>query len=298
MLNRGSRSVSDFGWSRAFLGLLAVLAVTACAPQGSTIGQNELSDTPTHGRFIWHDLLTDDVEAAETFYGDLLGWQFEKTTRPGGGPYTLILTASGQVVGGMLEVDDPGNGQDFSRWLGYYAVPDVDAATDSVVRSGGEVILAPREIGDVARASAVLDPDGAVVGLLTSRAGYPVERPVRATGEVAWNELVAAEPEAMAALYSSLVSGAVTEEARGEFTYRFLESDGRPRAGVIARPNEGLKPLWLTYFAVEDVQAVSARAISLGGQRLLAPDREFRDGRVAFVSDPGGAVLGLLEQER
>jgi predicted enzyme related to lactoylglutathione lyase len=256
-----------------------------------------LSDTPTYGRFIWHDLLTDDVEAAKSFYGKLLGWQYESTTRPGGGPYTLILTPSGRVVGGMLEVDDPGDGEDYSRWLGYFAVPNVDSATRSVAQSGGKVVVPAREIGDVARASAVQDADGAVVGLLTSRIGYPVERPTVGTGEVVWNELVAADPEAMAAFYSSLVSGNVSEESRGDFVYRFLEADGRPRAGVMLRPNERVEPLWLTYFAVENVASASARVESLGGERLLAPDDGVRDGRIALVTDPSGAILGLMEQE-
>lgn len=281
---------------RLFLISLAVIALSGCAQQGGSLATNELSDTPTYGRFIWHDLLTDDVEAAKAFYGELLGWQYEDTTRPGGGPYTLILTSSGQVVGGMLEVDDPGDGEDYSRWLGYFAVPDVDSATRSVAQSGGQVVVSPREIGDVARAAAVQDAEGAVVGLLTSRVGYPVERPTVGAGEVAWNELVAADPEAMAEFFAGLVAGSVSEETRGEFVYRFLESDGRPRAGVMLRPNEQLDPLWLTYFAVDNVADVSARVESLGGERLLAPASDIRDGRIALVTDPGGAILGLMEQ--
>lgn len=282
---------------RLFLIGLAVIALSGCAQQGGSLATNELSDTPTYGRFIWHDLLTDDVETAKSFYGELLGWQYESTTRPDGGPYTLILTPSGRLVGGMLEVDDPGNGEDYSRWLGYFAVPNVDSATRSVTQSGGQVVVAAREIGDLARASAVQDAEGAVVGLLTSRVGYPVERPKAGAGEVAWNELVAADPAAMAAFYAGLVSGAVSEEARGEFVYRFLEADGRPRAGFMLRPNEQLEPLWLTYFAVDDVEATSSRVASLGGERLLAPDAGIRDGRISLVTDPSGAVLGLLERE-
>ncbi len=276
---------------------LAAIVLAGCAQQSSSVSQNALSDTPTYGQFIWHDLLTDDVDAAKAFYGDLLGWTFENATRPGGGPYTLIFSGSGQVVGGMLEVEDPGDGEDYSRWLGYFAVPNVDAATRSVVQSGGQVVVEARELGDVARASAVQDADGAVVGLLTSRVGYPVERPSIDVGEVAWNELVAADPAAMADFYAGLVSGTVSEETRGEFVYRFLETENQPRAGFMLRPNEQLQPLWMTYFAVDDVERVSARVASLGGERLLAPDDAIRDGRIALVTDPSGAVLGLLERE-
>ena len=42
---------------------------------------------PAYGKFVWRDLLTEDVAAVKKFYGELLGWKFAGTQAPN---YTLI----------------------------------------------------------------------------------------------------------------------------------------------------------------------------------------------------------------
>ncbi len=196
-----------------------------------------------------------DIDAARDFYGGLLGWSFERASRPSGGPYTLIVSEEGRYVGGLLNLDDPGDGEDFSRWLGYLAVPDVDDAARALADAGGDVVAHPRDIGVVARAAAVQDPDGAVIGLVTSRIGYPIDRIALDKGDVAWNELVTADAAAASQMYASIFAGSVREERRGDNVYHFLRNEGRDRAGVMTRPDERITPSWLTYFAVPDVAA-------------------------------------------
>ena len=60
-----------------------------------------LTDAPKYGKFVWHDLITDDPAAARDFYSGLLGWSFERANRPSGGSYTLILSEQGRYVGGL-----------------------------------------------------------------------------------------------------------------------------------------------------------------------------------------------------
>ncbi len=50
---------------RLFLIGLAVLTLSGCAQQGGSLATNELTDTPTYGRFIWHDLLTDPLKGCD-----------------------------------------------------------------------------------------------------------------------------------------------------------------------------------------------------------------------------------------
>ena len=33
----------------------------------------------SHGRFVWYELMTTDLEAANAFYGEVVGW---RTVRP------------------------------------------------------------------------------------------------------------------------------------------------------------------------------------------------------------------------
>ncbi len=272
-----------------------VLLLTGCAQSGGPSSEMALTDAPKFGKFIWHDLITDDVAAARAFYGDLLGWTFEDSRRPGSRtPYTLIRSATGDYVGGIVALDDPDSGADYSRWLPYYAVPDVDAAAEASARSGGEVVVRPRDVGMVARVAAVRDPTNAVVGFISSNIGYPIDPLAPGTGDVAWNELVTSDPAAAAAFYAGLSHGAVREEPRGDQVYRMLRNEGRDRAGVMPRPNEDIEPLWLTYFAVRDPAASASRVAALGGEVLMAPSDSVRGGSIALVTDPTGAVLGLL----
>ncbi len=277
-------------------GLTALVLLAGCVTQEGAGEAPTLTDAPKYGKFVWHDLITDDPKTAKDFYGGLLGWSFERATRPSGGPYTLIVSREGRYVGGMLNLEDPEGAEDFSRWLGYLAVPDVDAAARTLADAGGEVVAEPRDIGVVARAAAVQDPEGAVVGLVTSRIGYPVDRVAVDRGDVAWNELVTADSAEASQRYASMFAGTVREERRGDNVYHYLRNDDRDRAGVMTRPDERITPFWLTYFAVPDVSAAVSRAAELGGTVLLAPDPSIRRGTIALVTDPTGAVLGLMQE--
>lgn len=272
--------------------LAIVAACRATAPIGA--GKLALADEPLLGKFVWHDLITDDVASSRRFYGGLLGWQFEQTTHPQGGEYTLIL-ADGHYLGGIIFLADP-DGSDFSRWLPYLSVADVDAAVRATQSAGGAALVGPLDLGNVGRAAAVSDPQGAVLGLLRSRAGDPDDSLASAPGRVVWNELLAADDLAAAGFYAALAGLEVSSTPRQGGRYTTLRAQGRERAGIMLRPDERLKPLWLTHFAVADVEAAAGRAAELGGKVLLAPSPQVRDSQLAVVTDPNGAILALQQR--
>jgi uncharacterized protein len=53
------------------------------------------------GALRWHELATSDVERAKSFYGQLLGWQYEAD--PDGG---TTITSAGSRIGTMRELGD------------------------------------------------------------------------------------------------------------------------------------------------------------------------------------------------
>ena len=277
--------------------LLAVLFFAAGLAACGTTGMGPapdlaLSDRPLTGKLVWHDLITDDVEAARRFYGGLFGWKFRDTTHPSsGGQYTLI-TAGDRYVGGMLQLDDP-EGADYSRWLGYVSVADVDEAVERTRAAGGKAVAGPADLGSFGRAAAVIDPQGAVVGLLRSDFGDPADSEAPGAGQVVWDELLAADDEAAARFYAGLAGYQAETLNRRGGEYVVLKSQGRERAGVMDRPDDRLQPFWLTHFAVTDPADAARRAAELGGTVLLAPSPDFRDGRLAVVTDPTGAILAL-----
>ena len=58
--------------------------------------------TITPGRFVWHELNTQDPERSEKFYRELFGWTFDSSH----GSYVHII-ASGEPVGGVVKAHSP-----------------------------------------------------------------------------------------------------------------------------------------------------------------------------------------------
>ncbi|MBT8059022.1 MAG: VOC family protein [Gammaproteobacteria bacterium] len=273
------------------VGLLCLAALAACVSGTGRVADFSLSEEPLHGKFVWHDLIADDPDAARRFYGGLFGWSFERTTHPNGGDYTLI-TSRGRFVGGIVELADPANA-DYSRWLGYLSVPDVDAAVERAAADGGRAVAGPLELGNIGRAAAIIDPQGAVVGLLRSSAGDPDDTSKREVGEIVWNELLTADEVRAADFYSNITGAQARFTPRGGGQYIVLRGQERDRAGIVQRPADDIQPFWLTHFAVSDPAAAADRAEQLGGAVVLAPSPELRGGSLAIVTDPGGAILAL-----
>ena len=56
--------------------------------------------TTPHARFVWHDLMTSDIEGARSFYGALFGWKFVDSHNPK--DTYLHLESAGVMFGGLV----------------------------------------------------------------------------------------------------------------------------------------------------------------------------------------------------
>ena len=272
--------------------LLFAGVIFGCSTAGGPdLSRMSFSEDPLVGKFVWYDLITDDAAVARQFYGGLFGWSFEKTKGPGGDEYFLALD-DGVYVAGIVTRPDPADGTEFSRWLPYVSVADVDASADRTRSGGGRVAVAPLDVR-LGRVAAIVDPEGAALGIARSSIGDPDDATTAAApGRVVWTELLAADDAAASSFYASVVGyDAQVIERRGG-TYTLLRADGVSRAGILRNPTDW-KPQWLTYFGVEDPGAAAERASALGGRVLLAPTPDVREGTMALVSDPSGAVFAL-----
>src|SRR5205085_4236725 len=75
------------------------------------------------GKFIWADLVTDDVAKARDFYAQVVGWKFW-----GVGNYAIAMN-DGQPLGGMFQKPRPASDPKAKpRWFGYISVPSVSKA--------------------------------------------------------------------------------------------------------------------------------------------------------------------------
>lgn len=275
--------------------LTVSVLLAACSSRSDTdLSGMSFSEDPLVGKVVWNDLITDDIDAARNFYGALFGWTFQSSSRPGG---EYVLARSGDVyVAGMVPVETPNDGAKISRWLPYVSVQDLDMAVSRAEAEGADIVIPPRQVS-LGRVAAMIDPEGAVIGLARSDIGDPDDRTTAARpGRVVWTELLSDDPQAAAAFYGSVVGYDVQRTERRGGTYTMLANRGTERAGILENPAEDWDPVWLTYIGVTDPAAAAARVETLGGQVLLAPSPEVREGALAVVADPSGAILVLQKQ--
>jgi predicted enzyme related to lactoylglutathione lyase len=272
----------------------AVLLASCAAPSRVDTSGMSFSADPLIGKVVWNDLITEDLAAARRFYSGMFGWTFEDTTGPGGREYVLARSG-GMYVAGMVPIASRTDDVTVSRWLPYVSVADVDASVSAATAAGGRVAVGARNV-DLGRVAAIIDPEGAVIGLARSALGDPDDATTTPrAGKVIWNELLANDPNSAASFYASVVGYQARAIERRGGPYTLLSAQGSDRAGILRNPIDSWAPIWLTSFGVPDAGAAAARAESLGGKILIPVSPEVRGGTMAVVSDPSGALLVLQQ---
>lgn len=105
-----------------------------------------------------------------------------------------------------------------------------------------------------------------------------------------WYELIAPDPDAAARFYQDVLGWTVGPQPDG-MDYRMIETTGTGHVGGLMRLTDdmqsgGVRPGWLFYIGVDDVDATVAQVSELGGSVRVAP-RDIPDvGRFALVTDP------------
>jgi len=278
----------------AVASVLSMLLASCAVSTRIDTGSMSFSDTPLTGKVVWNDLITDDLAAARRFYGGMFGWTFDETRGPAGNDY-LIARSGSLPVAGMVPVAPGSGGAKLSRWLPYVSVGDVDAAVNRATAAGATVAVGPRDVG-LGQVAAIIDPQGAVIGIARSNLGDPDDATTApGLGRKVWTELLSNDPAASARFYEAVVGYQARTIARRGGEYTLLSGGGVDRAGILANPTGDWSPVWLTSFGVADASKAAALAASLGGTVLLAPSADLREGGMAVVSDPSGAILVLQE---
>jgi predicted enzyme related to lactoylglutathione lyase len=192
----------------------------------------------------------------------------------------------------MVAVDSV-PGKEVSQWVSYASVPSVDATVAAFEKAGGRTLIKPLEVGAVGRAAVVIDPQGAVLGLARLSAGDPPDPAAPQENTFFWMEYLAHDPTAATAFYAGTFGYRHEVSARAGTNEYVVLSQGRPRGGILKAPNPEMRPVWLPYILVADPAALAARAKSLGGTVLLEPRPDIRNGSLAVVADPSGAIVAL-----
>ena len=274
---------------------LTGLGVSACSKQQIVVPP--VTTAPTHvrlvGKFVWYDLFTHDLSSASRFYEELFGWSFFDTEPKG--KRVKTITRDGIPIANAIHIDPEKGNVNQSRWLSYMSVEDVDRASMFVKQNNGSIYIQPKNLPNRGRVAVVKDPYGALFALVGSSDGDP---PDQGAVENHWmgSELWTTNLEAAISFYKLLVGYELQlVDVGSDSKYHMLMKDDQPRAGIVKIPWDNVKPDWLPYIAVEDVMTVAEKAKMLGGKLIVEPDENIREGRVAIISDPSGAVFAIQQ---
>jgi predicted enzyme related to lactoylglutathione lyase len=289
-------------FARVALLHVGALLLTACATVN--IDLPAITETPTGerqpGKIVWRDLLTNDPAASQKFYGELFDWEFESVGGASGlssnAAYTLIRH-NGVMIGGMIDTLALNGRDDISQWVVLMSVEDIDGAVASFEAAGGAVIAPPTDLARRGTVAVVRDAEGALLGLLQTKDGDPMDRPPELGGFL-WDELWTSDVDNAVTFYTGLAGLSVQSvDADGDRQagahYRLLRSGDRPRVGIMANPLEGLDPVWVSYLRVSSPAAITARVAGLGGRVIVEAQPRPLGGEVAFVAGPSGAGIAL-----
>ena len=116
-------------------------------------------------------------------------------------------------------------------------------------------------------------------------------------GTFCWVDLATNAPEAAKTFYGEIFDWTSDDLATDyEVPYSILKRDGKRAAALYEMaPEQGAFPYWASYVRVTDVQASAEQAVELGGRLVMPAVDVMQLGRMAFIQDPTGAVLGLWE---
>ena len=116
-----------------------------------------------------------------------------------------------------------------------------------------------------------------------------------------WHELNTWEPEQARHFYSATLGWDFEPAALPDGDqYWVAHMDGRAVGGIfqLTEPDfQGIPSHWMTYLAVPDIVAAQLKAEAAGGEILRPAFQLGGVGKLSVVTDPTGAIIGLIEPE-
>ena len=259
----------------------------------------------------WIDTSQPEPKAAVDFYTGLFGWAFEDVMPPGSeGEYHIARIRGGDVaaVGSIPEAAPP-----VAAWNTYIWVESADDAAAKARDAGGGAVMEPFDVMDSGRMAVLTDPEGAAFCVWEARQ-HKGARIVNEHGSLNFNGLATRDVEAAKAFYGAVFGWRTLALDAGEMWtlpgygdhLELLTPGMREGMAEMGAP-EGFEDVvasiapigddqpeapahWNVTFAVDDADAVAAKAAELGGEVVAAPvDAPWT--RMAILRDPQGATF-------
>jgi predicted enzyme related to lactoylglutathione lyase len=134
-------------------------------PQGAFVSAYEPAEEGQlpEGVFVWDELGTTDVDAAQRFYEAVFGWTTTEMGPEYGGYRIFNVEGAENGIAGVMALPDASIP---SFWQPYVAVDDPDGTAAKAKKLGGDVVMEPMDVPDVGRLAVIKDPQGASFGII------------------------------------------------------------------------------------------------------------------------------------
>ena len=112
-------------------------------------------------------------------------------------------------------------------------------------------------------------------------------------GQFSWYDLMTSDPGPAIDFYTAVAGWGTEEWDKAKYT--MWTARGTPFGGInpIApeQTAQGVRPHWLAYVSVDDVERTANQARTLGGRIMHGPESIPEVGRFAILQDPQGGML-------
>jgi len=116
-------------------------------------------------------------------------------------------------------------------------------------------------------------------------------------GNFHWNELMSRDVERAKKFYQNTIGWSFDAMPMENGQYWIAKIGDKPVAGIfpLTSPHfDGVPEGWMSYLAVDNVDARTAKAIAAGA-KLMRPIFDVPNvGRIAILTEPGGAGVGWI----
>ncbi len=132
---------------------------------------------------------------------------------------------------------------------------------------------------------------------MSEQATATVQTAMPKHGEFCWNDLATTDTEASKKFYSELLGWQFKEDDSAEMVYTEISLDGDKGFGgmwkITAEMGE-VPAHWMSWVAVNDVEASAEKVTELGGSLCVPPTDIPNTGRFCVITDPTGATISLI----
>ncbi len=246
------------------------------------------------GRPLWYELMTTDMEAAESFYKNVVGWSsapFEGSPQP----YTMFSRREKVPVAGVLPRPQGMNAPPF--WAMYVGVPKLEEAAAQIKRLGGSECSPVIEVPTVGRMQMMKDPQGAAFYIYEPATTDQQPEAAAEVGEASWHELMTTDAPAAMKFYQGIFGWQPSEalDMGPAGKYQMFNRPHGMIGGMMNKPAEmaHVPPNWQIYFRVPDITAAVERIKANGGQILNGPMEVPGGDWIVNAMDPQGAAFAL-----